>query len=303
MAQGNVLNWPQHLHWGEYYRPSSISEALGVLGELKGEAKIISGGTDVLVQIRRQQLTPRVLVDITRIPGLDKIQIQDGIIRIGALATHSQVERSQLIRDKAFALSEGASHLGSPQIRNLGTLAGNIVSGQPGADTAIPLLALGAEVTLATLDGEREIPLTEFFVDIGKTAVEGTYGLIREISFPALKTDETSVYLRLASRRALALPIMVVAVVLSADLNRNRFNHTRIAVGPVARTPLRAVEAETLLKDAVIQESVIREAARRAAQTSYPRDSLLRGCSEYRRAMVENLVERGIRWSLKRLEG
>jgi len=107
MTHGNVLNWPQRLHWEEYYRPSNISEALRVLGEFKGEAKIIAGGTDVLVQMRRKQLVPRVLVDITRIPGLDQIRMEKETIKIGALVTHSQIEKSPLIRDKASALREG----------------------------------------------------------------------------------------------------------------------------------------------------------------------------------------------------
>jgi carbon-monoxide dehydrogenase medium subunit len=303
MTHNAVLNWPQRLHWEDYCRPSSISEALRLLEEYKGDAKIIAGGTDVLVQLRRKQLSPRVIVDITRIPGLDQIRDEQEIIRLGALVTHSQAAESLLIREKAPALSEGASHVGSPQIRNLGTIAGNLVSGQPGADTAIPLLALGATVKLITLEGQKSIPLNEFFVDIGKTVIEGTHGLITEILVPAQKRGETSVYLRLASRRALALPILAVCVVLSADLEKKRFRHSSISLGPVARTPIKAVEAEELLKDAFIKDSLIREAAQKAAQASEPRDSLLRGCSDYRKAMVENLVERGIRQCLERLEG
>lgn len=302
MIRNNVLNWPQRLHWEDYYQPSSISEALRLLGEFKGDAKIIAGGTDVLIQMRRKQLSARVIVDITRIPGLDQIQMQQGIIKVGALVTHSQAEQSLLIREKAPALSEGASHVGSPQIRNLGTIVGNLISGQPGADTAIPLLALGATVKLVTVEGESTIPLNEFFVDIGKTAIDGTYGLITEILIPAQKRGETSVYLRLANRRALALPILAVCVALSADLKKKRFRYSSITLGPVARTPMKAVEAEELLKDAPIEEKVIREAARKAAQASDPRDSLLRGCSDYRKAMAENLVERGIRQCLGRLE-
>jgi carbon-monoxide dehydrogenase medium subunit len=303
MIHNAALNWPQRLHWEDYYRPSSLSEALRLLEEYKGDAKIIAGGTDVLVQIRRKQLSPRVIVDITRVPGLGQIREEQEIIRLGALVTHSQAAESLLIREKAPALSEGASHVGSPQIRNLGTIAGNLVSGQPGADTAIPLLALGAVVKLATATGERTIPLNDFFVDIGKTAIDGTRGLITEILIPAQKRGETSVYLRLASRRALALPILAVCVVLSADLKKKRFLHSSIALGPVARTPIKAVEAAELLKDAPIEEKVIREAARKAAQASEPRDSLLRGCSDYRKAMVQNLVERGIWKCLERLEG
>jgi CO/xanthine dehydrogenase FAD-binding subunit len=302
MNNSNLMIWSQNWYFENYYQPQSVQEALDILDKYRGEAKIIAGGTDVLVQMRRRELAPRALVDVTKIPGLDDICLEGEIIRIGALATHSQISQSPLIQKRATALSEGASKLGSPQIRNLGTLTGNIVSGQPGADTAIPLLALDARVKVLAKKGETEIPLTEFFIHTGKTAVDSSQEIITEIFFPALSATETSICLRLAARRALALPILVVCIILSADLEKKRFQHARIALGPVAPTPFRAVEAERILTSAPIKEKVIRESAKRAALSSSPRDSLFRGCSDYRKAMVENMVERGIHRCLERLE-
>ena len=241
-------------------------------------------------------------MDITRIPGLDEIKLENGTIRIGALVTHAQVAQSPLIREKALSLSEGASRLGSPQIRNLGTVTGNIVSGQPGADTTIPLLALDAKVKVKSKQGERTVSLTEFFLDTGKTLVDSTREMVTEIIFSPLAEDESSISLRLARRKALALPILTVSVVVSADLKQKKFNRVRIALGPVAPIPFRPREAEQMLASASIADGVIKGAARKAAQEASPRTSLLRGSEAYRREIIANLVERGIRKGLERLE-
>jgi carbon-monoxide dehydrogenase medium subunit len=294
--------WSKKLYWERYFQPQTIDEALAILEEFQGRAQIIAGGTDLLPQLRKRELELKALVDITRIPGLDEIRLEEGLIRIGALVTHTQIAKSSLIREKATALSEGASQVGSPQIRNLGTVVGNIVSGQPGADTAIPLLSLGAVVKVVGRGGERKIPLTEFFIDTGKTVIHSNQEMVTEISFPALKEEEASASLRLARRKALALPVLTTSVVISADLKKKIFNFARIAIGPVAPIPFRAKEAEKFLTSAPIKEEVIKEAAQRAVQESTPRSSLLRGSEEYRKTMVGVFVERGIRKALDRLE-
>lgn len=294
--------WSKKLYWERYFRPQTINEALTILEEFQGQAQIIAGGTDLLPQLRKGELEVKALVDITQIPGLDEIKLEDGLIRIGALVTHSQIAQSSLIREKALALSEGASQVGSPQIRNLGTVVGNIVSAQPGADTAIPLLSLEAAVKVVSKGGERSIPLSEFFLDTGKTAVQSNQEIITEISFPPLREQEASASLRLARRKALALPVLTTSVVVSADLKKKIFNYARIALGPVAPIPFRAREAEKVLISAPIKEEVVKEAAKRAAEESNPRSSLLRGSEEYRKAMVGVFVERGIKKALERLE-
>jgi carbon-monoxide dehydrogenase medium subunit len=296
------LVWSKSLHWEKYFRPQTIHEALKILEQFDGKARIIAGGTDLLIQIRRKEIELKTLVDISRIPGLDEIKLENGLIKIGALVTHSQVVQSPLIHERALALCEGASQLGSPQIRNLGTVVGNVVNGQPGADTTIPLLALNAIVKVARKEKEQNIPLTEFFIDTGKTIVDSTREIVTEISFPALIEGETSVSLRLARRKALALPILTTSIFISADLGKRIFNYARIALGPVAAIPFRAKDAESILISAPIKEEVIKETAQKAAQKSNPRNSLLRGGEEYRKAMVAVLVERGIHKGLERLE-
>ena len=294
--------WSTKLDWDKYLRPRHLLEAVDLLESYGKEAKIIAGGTDLLIQIRKKEAMPRVLVDITKISGLDEIRLEGGLIKVGALVTHHQMATSSLLKEKALALSEGASWVGSPQIRNLGTVGGNIVSGQPGADTTIPLLALGATVKMVGVKGERIVALSEFSGGPGKTVVNGTSDIITEISFPALKEGEASLTLRLARRKSLALPILVTSLVLSADLKEKRFRHVSIALGPVAPVPFRAKEAEQYLVSAEINGKTIHEAARRAALESHPRTNPLRGSASYRKDMVEALVERGIKKGLHLLE-
>ncbi len=294
--------WSSKLDWEKYLRPRHLSEALALLEEYRGEARIIAGGTDLLIQIRKKEANPRVLIDITQIPDLDRIKGEEGLIKIGALVTHHQIAVSPLIREKAGALSQGASWVGSPQIRNLGTVGGNIVSGQPGADVTIPLLALNAKVRVLSKKGERIIPLTDFFKGPGKTVVDSASEIVTEVLFPALKEGETSLSLRLAKRKALALPILVASLVLSADLKEKRFHYVNIALGPVAPVPFRAIETEQYLASAPIREEVIKEAAQKAAQESNPRTNPLRGSGAYRKDMVAALVERGIQQGLHALE-
>ncbi len=302
MRLESSLIWSKRLHWEKYFRPQNIPEALKILEEFQGQARLLAGGTDLIPQIRNRETEPKVLVDITRIPGLGEIKLEEGVIKIGALVTHAQIVEASLIREKAPALSEGVAQLGSPQIRNLGTVTGNVVSGQPGADATIPLLALDANVKIVREKDERTIPMREFFLDTGKTRVDSTREMVTEIFFPAPTKNESSVSLRLARRKSLALPILNVAVVVSADAKKKKFNDVKIALGPVAPIPFRAREAEGILASAPISDEVIKEAARKAAQEASPRTSLLRGSEEYRREMVINLVERAIYKGLERLE-
>ncbi|MCX5839596.1 MAG: xanthine dehydrogenase family protein subunit M [Deltaproteobacteria bacterium] len=299
---GNVA-YTKEREWEQYLMPRTLEEALVLLEKFRGEARIIAGGTDLVVQSRSGSLRPRVLVDITRIPDLDHITLDRDTIRIGCLVTHASVVESLLIREKATALSEGSSRLGSPQIRNMGTVVGNIVNAQPGADTIIPLLVLDASVKVASREGERAIPLTELFMGVSKTSIDSSREIVTEVLFPALRPNEGSAALRLAKRKSLVLPILTVAVAISVDLGKKNFRFARIAAGPVALTPLRCVEAERLLSGNSINNDVIVEAAAAASRATNPRTSLIRGTKEYRQTMVAILVERALKYALERLEG
>lgn len=294
--------YKKEMDWKEYFFPKSIDEALDILEKYQGIAKIMAGGTDIVPASRSGELNINAIVDITDIEGLDFISLEGDIIKIGALVTHAQIANSSLIQEKATALAEGASRVGSPQVRNVGTVVGNIINAQPGADTAIPLLALGASVTVKSKAGERTVPLNDLFLDIGKTSVDSTKEIVTTISLPALKKNEASASMRLAKRKTLALPILTVAVKIALDTSRKVFTDASIAAGPVSTIPFRCNEAERVLIGNEINDDMISKAAKVAGNEARPRASLIRGTTEYRKAMVTVLVERAIKLALKRLE-
>lgn len=297
-----IVAYAKDMEWEEYLVPGSLAEALEMLEQYRGAARVIAGGTDIVPATRKGTPGIQALVDITRIPGLNMIRIDGETVKIGPLVTHTEAALSGIIRERGMALAEGASRLGSPQIRNIATVAGNIVNAQPGADTLIPLLALDGSVTITGRQGERTISLAELFTGVGRTTIDSTKEIVTELSFPALGKGEASAAMRLAKRKTLVLPILTVAVVIGTDPGAKTFTKVRIAAGPVATTPFRCTAAEEILLGSPVGEEVIRKAAAEAAKAANPRTSLIRGTSEYRKAMVAVLVERGIATALKRLE-
>lgn len=296
------VSYIKEMEWKEYFTPRNVYEALDILDTYKGTARIMAGGTDIVPATRKGQMGIDVVVDITNISELNFISLEDNIVKLGPLVTHAQVAKSSLIREKGMALAEGASKVGSPQIRNVGTVAGNIVNAQPGADTIIPLLALDGSVTVKSKKTERTIPLSELFTGVGKTTIDSTKEIVTAISFPALGKREASAALRLAKRKSLVLPILTVAVKISLDNKKKKFTGVSIAAGPVSTIPFRCSSAERLLIGSEINDEIIRNAALKFADEARPRTSLLRGTTEYRKSMVIVLVERAIKLALKRLE-
>jgi CO/xanthine dehydrogenase FAD-binding subunit len=297
------------LHWGRtlpvkrYLQPRNLEEALQVLTEFNGRAKIIAGGTDLLPQLRRGDLRVETLIDITRLPGMNQIEVIENDVCIGSLATHAQVCLSPLIRERVGLLADGAAHVGSPQIRNIATVAGNLVSGEPAADTAIPLLALNARVRIVSAQGEREVSLADFFLDRGETAVDPHKEILTQIRFTPLRKEQGGAYLRLSRRKTLSLPILVVSTVVTVHPASNRIKEAAIAIGPVAPTPFRARDAESKLAGRLINDETLLEASEAATKECNPRDSQVRGTSSYRREMVKVLVLRGLKKSLQGLRG
>lgn len=278
--------------WDEYLFPASVEEALEMLEAHGGEARIIAGGTDLVLQSQRGQRPAKVMVDITRIPGLDHIEKRDGLICIGARVTHGQVAASPLIRSRAGVLAEACGSVGGPQIRNVGTLVGNVVNALPAADGAIALFALDAEAEVAERAGRRWIPIATLYAGVGLCTVDSCAAMITQLRFRALGKGEAGAFERLAKRRTLVLPILNTAVIVG--LQRDKVEKAQIAIGPVALTPFVAAEAAEALVGRTPDEDRIARVAQLAAQAAQPRDSLLRGSAEYRKAMVEVLVRRAL---------
>ena len=278
--------------WQKYLFPATVQEALEMLAAHGGQARIIAGGTDLVLQSQRGQRAATVMVDVTRIPGLDTIEEREGYIVIGCQATHAQIAASPLIHQKAEVLALACGSVGGPQTRNVGTLVGNVVNALPAADGAVALFALDAEVEVVDAEGRRWLPIAEMYAGVGQCTIDPCVQMVTAIRFRPLSNGWASAYQRLANRKALALPILNAAVVVG--LEDGVCSEVRIAVGPVAPTPFRAREAEAaLVGQPPTPEAVVR-AARLAADAANPRDSALRGSRDYRKAMVEVLVRRAL---------
>jgi carbon-monoxide dehydrogenase medium subunit len=278
--------------WQDYVMARTLDEAAEILASHAGRARIIAGGTDLVIQKESGRCDNEIMVDITRIPGLDFLEERDGWIWIGPQVTHAQVAASPLIREKAGPLAQACDSVGGPQIRRVATLVGNVVNAMPAADGAVALFSLDAELEVMHGGGRQWSPIAELYAGVGQCRANPCFQIVTAIRFPALREGAGWAYKRLSQRRALILPVLTTAIVVR--LEGERFAEARIAVGPVAPTPFRAREAEDLLQGALVDEGVISEAARLAQEAANPRNSILRGSREYRKAMVEVLVRRGL---------
>jgi CO/xanthine dehydrogenase FAD-binding subunit len=291
------------MKWEEYFVPTSLEEALAMLKERQGQARVIAGGTDLIIQLKKKEVTTKRLVDVTNLDELKGIELEDGFIRVGACVTHQELASSRLIRERAAALAEGASQVGSPQIRNMGTVGGNIVNAQPAADTVVPLMALEAEVEVATATGTRREPLGGLCVGPGQCTVDSTAEILTGVWFRALGPHRGSAFERLAKRKALALPILNAAAVVTLNDGGDTFQEVRLAVGPIGPTPSRAFNAEEALRGAAVEAQAIAAAMKIAAQEAQPRSNPLRGSQEYRQEMVKVLLHRSIERAVQMVRG
>jgi len=294
------LHWERDVRVNEYLFPETTAEALEMLAGYEGRARVVSGGTDIIPKLRKRELEVEALVDISRLPEMNTIEQDGDNIILGGLVTHAQAAISPLIREKAGLLSEAAARVGSPQIRNIGTVAGNLASAHPAADTSIPLFALNASVTLASTEGMRVVNLSQFFQGEDQTAVDSGKEIITQISFPSLGKDQGCCYLRLSKRRALTIAILVLAAVVDVDPQKKTFRNAAIALGPVAPMPFRAKNAEEVLKGAPVSKEVVDLAGAAASNESMPESSAVWGSREYKKEMVRVFVRRGLHMALKR---
>jgi xanthine dehydrogenase iron-sulfur cluster and FAD-binding subunit A len=279
--------------WREYINATSVEEVVKVLGEMGDRARVVAGATDLILELERGvRQGIDTLIDITRIPSLDQIHLdEDGIIHLGPLVTHNHCAGSKLIRDRAFPLARASWEVGAPQIRNRSTVAGNLITGSPANDTITPLVALGASVTLASEGGERTIALQDFYTGVRKTKMQSNEMLV-DIFFPALTRDQRGTFIKLALRRAQAISLVNVAVVLT--MKRSIVKSASITLGSVAPTIIHTPEAETYLVGKKLSEDAISRAAELGMTASRPIDDL-RSSAAYRREAVRVLIARALR--------
>lgn len=279
--------------WQEYLFPDNIEAAVSILDSRNGMARIVAGGTDLMLDIENGRHEVKTLVDLSKIKELSQITEENGSIKIGANVTCTQIVNSDLVQQKAPALAQGARKLGSRPIRNVATIAGNVVRAQPAADTAVPLVALGTKVEIVSAKGARTIEILDAYGDsFAKSNIDSTSEILTFFYVPVQQTEEGSAYVRLDKRKALSLPILNVACKIS--LAGDTIKGASIAMGPVGPGPQRATDAEAKLTDSNISPDSIKAAAQLAINQCDPRDSLVRGSRKYRMAVINKLAERAI---------
>ncbi len=271
--------------WQHYFQPTSLQEALQLLRD-NPAGRLIAGGTDVLVELQRGIKPTDTLIDISRLRELKYVTLEGGMFRLGALATHNDVLASRECVERALPLAQASIEVGAPQIRARATVAGNLVTASPANDTISALMALGAELVLVSIEGERVVPLAEFYLGVRRTALRPGE-MVREVRFPALREDQRGMWSRLGLRRAQAISVIHTGLVLTFDGDRVR--EARITLGSLAPTIVRARQAEEFLRGKRLDREVCVEAGRLACIDVRP-ISDLRGSAEYRLATLAALV-------------
>ena len=283
----------------EYHAPASVQEALQYLSQWGGKAKVLAGGTDLLVAMKKREEVPEHLINLKGIPGLNEIRYDEkNGLSIGGLTTVGDIERSRIVREKFTVLWDAVNVMAAPQVRNLGTIGGNLCSAGPSADTAPPLIALGASVRLLGAKGERSVSVESFFKGPGESLLKADEILL-EVRVPVPPENCGGAYFKLMRRKAMDLALVGAAVFLRMDKGRKICEEARIALGAVAPTPVRAPKAEQVLAGREVNEQTAAEAGNSARMEAKP-ISDIRASEAYRREMVAVLTRRAIMMALER---
>ena len=283
----------------DYVAPTSLDEAIAVLGEHSGEAKILSGGQSLIPMLKLRLAAPTVLVDINRIGGLDYIEERDGALRIGALARESDLEHSAVVRAKYPILADTAAVIADPLVRNTATICGNVAHGDPGNDHPATMIALGASFVARGPNGTRSIPAREFFRGLFETALAPDE-IVTEIVIPAPPPRSGGAYLKL-ERKVGDFATAAVAVQLTLDAS-DTCSRAGIGLTNVGATPIAATQAESFLTNKRLDDGTIAQAAQLAADAADPFEDR-RGSAEYKRDVVRVLAARALRLAFQRAQG
>lgn len=274
----------------DYYAPPDLVEACQLVREFGNRAKILAGGTDLLHKMKHAELAPEAVISLKKLSELKGIRYLPGQgVIIGALTTQNELADSPLLHRKYRSVCEAAHNMANNQIRHIGTVGGNIVNAVPSADLPPILMVLGAKVKLVNIDGERTVPLDEFFLGVHQT-IRRDDEILTEIEIPDQKTTgSTSIRFGLRKSGALAVAGAAVAVEMDGETCRS----ARIVLAAAAPVPMRARAAERLITGQQITPDLLEQAGAAAARESNPRDSI-RGSAEYRRDLIRILTRRAL---------
>ena len=278
--------------WKEYINATSTEQVLKILAANKESARIIAGGTDLVLEMSQGvHKNVQTLIDISRIKDYDSITLdQEEQIHMGPGVTHNHCIASDLIRNHALPLALAAWEVGAPQIRNMGTIVGNLVTASPANDTIAPLIALKAELVLQSLSGERRVSLRDFYTGVRKTILQPDE-IVREVIFPKMDASQRGIYLKLGLRKAQAISLVNMSAIIS--FKGDTISDAQITLGAVAPTIIHAQEAEEYLKGKKLSKKTIDQASDLAKKAAKPIDDI-RGSAVYREEITRVLVKRGL---------
>lgn len=277
----------------DYFYPRTLKEALQILDEHKGDVRVIAGGTDLVPRLKENDVKENKIVDVSRVDEMKGIEEKSDSIYIGAATTHTEILESTLIKEKAPILYDAVKTIGSPQIRNIGTIGGNIGNASPAGDSIPALFNLEAKLILKNIDGERVVSIEEFFVGPGKTCLKNNE-LILGVEFSKMAQDEIGFFRKVGQRRGVAISIINGCVRLQKSEQKNHFKKAFVSLGAVAPTVVRARLVENALEnDEVDSLDKIMYIAHLAYREVSP-ISDVRGSIEYRRDMSINILYEGL---------
>ncbi len=280
----------------EYFCPSSIEEARSLLYKHRTEAKILAGGTDLFVKMKKKEIHPRVVISLKGIQKLDRIEWDDKDgLKIGPLVTHEALVNHPIVRERFDFLSEACLKIGTRQVRNMGTLVGNLCNASPSSDASAPLLVLETSLKLVNLYGERVVPLEEFFIGPFQTALD-PQEIVVEIQIPKPAPNTAGSYQYLHKASSVGESLVGVAVLLAMDQKDLSCQEVRIGLSSSAPIPIRAKAAERVLKGKRMNAKIIKEAAQVASDETQPRSR-----PWYRKEMAKVLVERAILQAMEKI--
>lgn len=274
-----------------FYHPHSLEEALECLARDPEATKVVAGGTDLYLQVREKQVDAKFMVDLSHIPELHFFRDEAGGTTLGPTLTFAELMQNQTLCRRFPGLVEAAGRIGSPQVRNRGTVGGNIGRASPAGDCSVALLSLGAEVTLRSLKEQRTVPLSEFFTGPG-SHIGRPEEVITEIRLPAWAGRSGCSFIKLGKRKALILAIAAVAAYVELD-EKSRVRLARVALGSLAPTPRRSFSAEAALEGQPASMEAFVEAGQAALADIDPIDDL-RASADYRREVTPVLVRRAL---------
>jgi CO/xanthine dehydrogenase FAD-binding subunit len=275
----------------EYFEPRTVEEAVSLLATYQGRAKVIAGGTDLLVWMKMGRAHPEYVINISRIPALRYLIAEKGL-RIGALTSFREVEKHWLIPKKYTAFFEAAKSVTSVQIKNMGTIGGNLCNASPAADSAPPLLAFGGKVRLAEQGKERVLPLEEFFIGNGETCLS-PQELLMEVQLPELSGPTGSAFIKMAR---VAADLAKISIATRVVRDGTSCQDCGIAMGGVAKVPLRLKRTEEILRGKKFEQSLVEKAGQVASEEIQPRSR--RSTSFYKKELTKLLIRDalGLSW-------